>query len=138
MTNVDSIYEVFLSKFDDYTWLVIDKDVIRKLMNTYLKSSISKFKKTCRKELNFNSDGNFTVELSDEEIEILAKLMLIEYLNPKIIKEENLRQNITTKDYNDFSKANLLKNLIALRNEYKYDVEFDISEYDYEEFGGLN
>lgn len=138
MTNVDSIYEVFLSKFDDYTWLVIDKDVIKKLMNTYLKSSIAKFKKTCRKELSFNSDGNFTVELNDDEIGILAKLMLIEYLNPKIIKEENLRQNITTKDYNDFSKANLLKNLIALRDNYKEDVAFDISEYDYDEFGGLN
>lgn len=138
MTNVDEIYAVFLSKFDDYTWLVIDKEVIRRLMNTYLKSSISKFRKTCRKQLVLGVDGNFTESLSDSEIEILAKLMLLEYLNPKIIKEENLRQNITTKDYNDFSKANLLKNLIALRDNYKEEVAFDISEYDYEDFGGLN
>lgn len=137
MTNIDSVYEVFLSKFDDYTWLVIDKDVIRKLMRTYLNSSISKFKKTCKHELVI-TDNVFSVELSDSEIEILAKLMLINYLNPKIIREENLRQNITTKDYNDFSKANLLKNLIALRDSQVEDVEKEISEYDYDGFGGLN
>lgn len=137
MTNIDSVYEVFLSKFDDYTWLVIDKDVIRKLMRTYLNSSISKFKKTCKHELVI-TDNAFSVELTDSEIEILAKLMLINYLNPKIVREENLRQNITTKDYNDFSKANLLKNLIALRDSQIEDVEKEISEYDYDGFGGLN
>ncbi|WP_270504441.1 hypothetical protein [Paraclostridium sordellii] len=137
MTNIEKVYETFLSIIDDYTWLEIDKDIILKLMRNYLDSSIASFD-VCKKDLIIDDLGNFKENLTPLEIKILSRLMLLEYLNPKIIREENLRQSVTTKDYNDFSKANLLKNLIQLKQFYEEDVDKLIIDYDYQDFEGLS
>lgn len=137
MTNIEKVYETFLSIIDDYTWLEIDKDIILKLMRNYLDSSIASFD-VCKKDLIIDDLGNFKENLTPLEIKILSRLMLLEYLNPKILREENLRQSVTTKDYNDFSKANLLKNLIQLKQFYEEDVDKLIIDYDYQDFEGLS
>lgn len=137
MTNIEKVYEAFLGLIDDYTWLNIDKEVIFRLMRNYLDNAIASFE-VCKKDLTIDDSGNFKENLTALEIKILSRLMLLEYLNPKIIREENLRQNITTKDYNDFSKANLLKNLIQLKECYEDDVDELMIDYDYQDFGGLN
>lgn len=136
-TEVNMVYKQFLAMINDKEWLLVDEEVIEDLMFTYLQSRISEFY-ICRKSLELKDDKSFVEDLSPLEIKILSKGMLLEYLNPKIIREENLRQAISTKDYNNLSNANMLAKLLELKRSVKEDYEELLNKYDYSDFEGLN
>lgn len=135
-TKLDDIYRSFLSLIEDKEYLLIDESVLNDLMLTYLESSIASFN-MCRKSLEINGN-EFVENLSFIEKKILSRGMLLDYLNPKIIREENLTQTVTTKDYTNNSNANMLAKLIELRKVIKEEYEELISDYDYNNFEGLN
>lgn len=110
-TPYSDVINVFLGKVTDYNlpkFTDLEKDEI---MFGYLKSSCVKFKRTCLIDLDDRDDTLkiFNKDLNDEIIEILSELMLVEWLKPKVLSSENLRNCLNTKDYSMFSPANLLK-----------------------------
>lgn len=133
----DEVFEHFLSLIEDLKWLSIEDEALDRLMQIYLKSAISSFTQ-CRNKITLQSDGTFNVELSPLEVKILARGMLLEYLMPKIVCQQNLENHISTKDYNDFSKANMLGNLIDLQENIQNQYDRLVAEYDYDDFQGLN
>lgn len=136
-TEVNTIYKQFLAMINDKEWLLVDEEVIEDLMFTYLQGTISKFD-ICRKSLELKDNKSFVEDLSPLEVKILSQGMLLEYLNPKIIREENLRQTISTKDYHDLSNANMLDKLLKLKKSVEEDYEELLNKYDYLDFKGLN
>lgn len=135
-TELDVVYKHFLGKIEDAEWLLIEDVIIYDLMRTYLNTSISLFR-VCEKDLTIVSN-KIVGDLDYLEIEILAKGMLIQYLSPKIICEENLKQAVTSKDYYNPSNANMLDKLIKLKEVTMSEYKQDISDYDYMSFKGLN
>lgn len=136
-TEVKTVYKQFLAMINDKEWLLVDEDVIEDLMFTYLQGTVSEFD-VCRKSLELKDNQSFVEDLSPLEIKILSKGMLLEYLNPKIIREENLRQAISTKDYHNLSNANMLDKLLKLKKIVEEDYEELLNKYDYLDFKGLN
>lgn len=118
-TPYQEVYERFMPKITDYSFIKMNQEEVEENLETYLKSSIIKFrycdKLSDRDELN----KQFNEDLTDEEIEILANLMCVEYLTPKLLTDEFLKQRLSSKDYQLYSQANHIKEIKDLRNQFK-------------------
>ena len=76
----------------------------------------------------------FNLTLTDKEKKILAKLILVEWLNPKLYTLSNLQNQLSSKDFNMFSPANLLKEIKDLYNLTKKEANRMITSYSYSNF----
>ena len=135
-TQVDLIFKKFLSNIEDESWLMIENSVIEDLMYEYLDNATAEFD-TCRKDLTIENDY-IVSDLNNLEILILAKGMILQYLEPKIICEKNLRQDVTSKDFSKLSNANMLDKMIKLKELTRKEFDTLQTKYDYKEFEGLN
>ena len=76
--------------------------------------------------------------LSMNEIMILAWGMVIHYLQPKIKREENLRQFVSDKDFSKLSNANMLMRLMGLEDKARKQLETYQNKYRFKECTGWN
>ena len=137
-TPVGKIFSRFLNQIEDETWLEIDEEIIIELMYDYLNTSIVEFN-VCRKDLTLNLETNEIVsDLDENEMLILAFGMVIHYLTPKILREENLQQMVTSSDFSKLSNANMLDKLIKLRVQIRNDYQMYLHKYELKEFEGFN
>ena len=110
-THVDEIFSRFLSQIEDESLLEIDEEILEELMYDYLCKSIVDFN-VCTKDLRINPRTNEIVsDLEEDEAQILAFGMVMHYLTPKILREENLQQMVTSSDFSKLSNANMLNNV---------------------------
>lgn len=130
-TPYSKIFNLFLNNKISDTFLVsLDKEDVEEILKNLLVSAIVRFRK-CKKDLNNRNDelGEFNIDLSDDEIEILACLMVLSWLEPQINSIELLKQTLSTKDYKLYSQANHLKELLELRKENSIEVDRLIKNY---------
>ena len=137
-TPVDTVFSRFLSQIEDESWLEIDDDILEELMYDYLTKSIVEFN-VCKKDLTLSLETNEIVsDLDENEILILAFGMVIHYLTPKILREENLQQMVTSSDFSKLSNANMLDKLIKLRVQIREDYQMYLHKYELKDFEGFN
>lgn len=130
-TPYSAIDNSFLNKItDDYLLTLINEDLAT-LISKYRASALPKFKQ-CKKLHDRDDELEiFKQTLTDEEIEILANLMVIEWLKPQINSIEILKQSMSTKDYKMYSQANHLNTLIELKKETYAEIDRLIVSYTY-------
>ena len=63
--------------------------------------------------------GYFNSVLTPEEINILARLMYIEWLNRQILNTDVVRQKYSSKDFSLTSQASHLKTLLSAKASYE-------------------
>ena len=137
-TPVQDVYIKFLGMIEDEEWLLVDEDVIEELMLNYLENATVEFTQ-CKKDLSIDYDSLcFYEELSLNEILILAWGMVIHYLQPKIKREENLRQFISDKDFSKLSNANMLAKLMMLEKDARKQLETYQNKYKFKDCVGWN
>ena len=137
-THVEEIFARFLTQIEDETWLEIDEEVLEELMYDYLCKSIVDFN-VCTKDLRINSQTNEIVsDLEEDEAQILAFGMVMHYLTPKILREENLQQMVTSSDFSKLSNANMLDKLLKLRVQIRNDYQMYLHKYELKRFEGFN
>jgi hypothetical protein cdifQCD-6_20548 len=137
-TPVEEIYRKFLGMIEDEEWLLVDEDVIEDLMLNYLENATVEFHQ-CKKDLTIDFNNMcFVEELNMNEILILAWGMVIHYLQPKIKREENLRQFISDKDFSKLSNANMLMRLMGLEDKARKQLEVYQNKYRFKECTGWN
>ena len=137
-TPVEKIFSRFLSQIEDESWLEIDEDILEELMYDYLSKSIIEFN-VCKKDLALDlENGEIISDLDENEILILAFGMVIHYLTPKILREENLQQMVTSSDFSKLSNANMLDKLLKLRVQIRKDYQMYLHKYELKEFEGFN
>ena len=110
-TPYSDIINTFLGKVTDYDLPKFNDLEKYEIMFGFIKSACVKFNRTCLVDLYDRNETmkEFNMDLDDEIIEILSELMLVEWLKPKVLSSENLKNCLNTKDYSMFSPANLLK-----------------------------
>lgn len=93
MTSYDAIYQRFLNKITSFRILELSDSDVQEMMSMWLTSAISKFRK-CKSDLSKRDDEilEFEEDLLDEEQEILALLMVNEWLEPQINSELYINQ----------------------------------------------
>jgi len=129
-TPYTTINVSFLNKISDaYLITMADEELATQLLK-FLNSAVPKFKK-CKQNLSTRDVSGFTVTLTDEEIEILANLMVMEWLRPQVNNLEVLKQSLGSKDFQQFSQANHLKELQSLRKETQSEISKLIVDYSY-------
>lgn len=89
-------------------------------------------------EFSFYDNGYFEDDLTYEEMYILAQGMVIYWLNPKVNREENLKQMVTDSDYKKLSGANMLDKMIKLYEKSLREFRMCMIEYTYNDFAGFN
>lgn len=131
-TPFKEIYDRVYNKISDYSFTKLTQDEVEDVLESFLLSALVKFK-TCKKDLS-NRDltlKQFNEDLTDEEKEILATLICVEYLTPKLITDELLQQRLSTKDYNLYSQANQIKEIRELRDKFKSEANQMMINYSY-------
>ena len=137
-THVDEIFSRFLSQIEDESLLEIDEEILEELMYDYLCKSIVDFN-VCTKDLRINPRTNEIVsDLEEDEAQILAFGMVMHYLTPKILREENLQQMVTSSDFSKLSNANMLDKLLKLRVQIRNDYQMYLHKYELKDFEGFN
>lgn len=116
-TPYSRIYERALAKITDYDLAFLPEDDFRSMLKGWLTSSVSKFRK-CKSDLSNRDDELeiFNVDLADEEIEILALLVVSEWLEPQVNSVLLTHQMFGGKEEKYYAQANQLAELKALRD----------------------
>lgn len=130
-TPYDVVDNSFLTKISDDYLPTIEEEKIEMLVDRYRLSALPRFKQ-CKKLQNRDDDlRQFNDDLTDEEIEIVANLMIVEWLRPFINHADLLKQKMATKDYRVFSSANHIESIRKLKEEIELEVSRMIISYTY-------
>lgn len=133
-TPYSVLYDSVLSKVKDYDFLSLSQSDVYSIMFDYIRPAIVKFK-SCKQDLKNRDDliGQFNIELSDSEIEILSDYMVVVYIDANYIRvPAAMKQQLSSKDFNTFSPSALLEKVTAVRNKYMQEAKQMMIDYSYE------
>ena len=118
MTSFNTIIDKFLSKITDDMYLELtEEDTIRDAKQ-YLLDAIPQFEFPRFALYDYNAEtGVYNVDLTQEEINILAILMKMNWLDRQIASVENTRMKYSGSDFKFTSQANHLAKLLSLKAE---------------------
>lgn len=130
-TPYTEIVDNFIKMITEYklTQLIEeDRDAwIISLMN----SAMAKFQRTNPEKLARLDDTQFVNELDDEEIDIICNLMIVEWLKPYLFSVDNLENLMTTKDWSEYSPANLLRQIRETYDLARLESKKMVKNYTY-------
>lgn len=100
-----------------------------------MNSAISKFK-TITSDLSKRDDESLSFEddLLDVEIEVLAMMMVTEWLEPQLNSELYVSQFYGGKEEKFFAQANQLDKLMSLKEKNEIACKKRIRDYGYQQF----
>lgn len=133
MTSYDVIYQRFLNKITSFKILELSDNDVQEMMLMWLTSAISKFRK-CKSDLSKRDDEilEFEEELLDAEIEILALLMVNEWLEPQINSELYVNQFYGGKEEKFYSQQQHLDKLMDLKQSNHLRAQKLMRDYAYQ------
>lgn len=133
MTSYETIYNRFLNKITSYRILELSDNDVQEMLLEWLNAAIPKFKR-CKTDLSQRDDEllEFDNDLLENEIEILALLMVNEWLEPQINSELNVSQFYGGKEEKFYQQANHLEKLIELKKQNRYEVQKLMRDYAYQ------
>lgn len=133
LTSYEKIYDRFLQKITDYKMLDLTDTEIRQECVKWLSSAIAKFRR-CKNDLSQrdNELETFTIELLDIEIEILATLMVSEWLSPQLNSVLYTSQFFGGKEEKFFAQANQLDKLMTLKGNNDVEAKKLMRDYGYQ------
>ena len=133
MTPYFNVYKRFLRKITDYGLAELSNENMEDIINGYLDSATSLFVK-CKKDLSDRDDEKqtFNEDLTDTEQEIIAKLLVVEWIEPLINSIMNLQPILNDHDFEIYSQANFLKVKLELKTDLKSELDNLIVNYTYD------
>ncbi len=127
-TPFSKIINIFLNEIDDKDLALYDEeDLVKYLDDLTIISGNADFV-YCTKDLSkytestLVTEGSFTENLTLEECNIIAKYVLLRYLNQKINSQDLLRVELGDKDYKLSSGHMLLSALLKLKESTLEDI----------------
>lgn len=143
MTTFSTVYDSFLSKITDDMYMEMSElDTYRMLeelllaaiqrfefprvdltdyeLGTELESTYSGVDSDYREVIAISvSNGNFNANLAQEEINIIAVYMIVEWLSLQLASVENTRMKYSGSDFKFTSQANHMQKLLQLKKDYE-------------------
>ena len=134
-TSYTEVFNEFKDKITDPDLLLFSKDLQVEMLISYMNKAIHKcnrvVRKTCDLSLRDDDILTFQVYMPDEVMDILTEWMTVFWLKPYVNNIENLRNNLSTKDFSVFSPANLLEKIGARYDEARRYARSITNEYSY-------
>ena len=131
-TSFSKVYESFFGKITDDMYMEYTQEDTWGIVQDLLLTAIHKFEFP-RRPLDYtldhheeeDSDGNiftvgaFRAELSNEEINILATYMIVEWMGHQLASVENTRMKYSGSDFKFTSQANHMQKLLQMKKDYE-------------------
>lgn len=117
-TQFDAIYDRFLGKITDDMYMEWTLEDTQKDLKNILIDAIPNFEFPRFPLYDYDLDNNsYNIDLTSEEIHILALLMYNTWLQRQIASIENIRMKYSGADFKMTSQANHLDKLMKLKQE---------------------
>ena len=117
-TPFSVVYDAFLSKITDDMYMEITESETEALLSELLEGAIHWFEFP-RVNLGARTEIEFLIELSKEEINILATYMIVEWIGQQLATVELIRMKYSGSDFKFTSQANHMHKLKDLQKEYE-------------------
>lgn len=118
MTEFQKVYDCFLGKITDDMYLEWTEEDTLKDIESIFFNSIPNFEFPRFRLYSYNEEKTaFEDNLTEEEINILALLMVKTWLDRQIASVENIRMKYSGSDFKMTSQANHLSKLLDLKEE---------------------
>lgn len=126
-TPLQDIYDAFLSKIEADDWMLTEEEnVVTEDWRMLLNAAIMQFRYP-RVSLDYDKESAvFTEDLGNDEIQILANLMKLEWIRRCISTWDNIRQLYSDKD---FSQANFLDKLNKTGEQVRDECRLMLDRY---------
>ena len=129
-TPFETVYKYFMKKIEAYDVLGLTDEEINEDNLDKLMVAMGNF--TTLKGVTLDLDyEEFSRELTQLEINILSLWMLTEWIKPRLLTEENLYNRLGSKDYKNYSPANMLDKLTALKQEVDNEAHYWTKKYSF-------
>lgn len=132
MTTFETIYNKALIKLEDPTLAMLPEEDLENMLHDYLTSAIAKFRK-CEHDLSDRDEElkQFNVDLSDLEQEILAIMMVREWIAQRLHSVTNVLQVFSGKEEKYYSQAQHISELRALDESLQIEAQKLSRDYTY-------
>ena len=132
MTSYETIYNRALSKIEDPMLIQLPEEDFENMLHGWLTSAIAKHRK-CTHDLSDRDDElrQFNVDLTDIEQEILAILMVREWLAPQLNSVTLTSQVFGGKEEKFYAQANHLSELRELDERLRLEAQQLSRDYTY-------
>lgn len=133
-TNYSDVYDFFLSKVSEYSFINLNQSDLELQLLKYLRSSVVSFSKS-KVDLRNRDDiaQVFNIDLNDDEKEVLSTFMIYHFMTAKVFDSSNYKQMMSDGDFKIYSQANHLKALSELRKGMKKEAGKLMTEYGYKD-----
>ena len=119
-TKFETIYNRFFSKVTDDMYMELDKTQTEGMVGELFENALPWFEFPRVDLYNFDKENQtYNIELSNEEINIIAVYMLVEWLTQQLVTVENARMKYSGSDFKFTSQANHMAKLLALKKDYE-------------------
>lgn len=129
-TPLTEVYDFFLSKVTDYSFIQLNSTGdLDDILYNHLRSAIVRFT-NCTQDLTVDETvGQFNVDLSLHEKEILSQIMVLSYVSGKILTVKNMEQMLSEREYRNYSQANHLKEMLSLKSSIQLEISDLLNSY---------
>ena len=119
-TEFNIVYDCFYSKITDDMYMELDEAQTASMTRELLLNALPWFEFPRIDIYNYDLKKNcFNVNLSNEEINIIATYMIVEWFNQQLASVEVARMKYSGNDFKFTSQANHMSKLLAVKKEYE-------------------
>ena len=136
--SYDTFTGAFLSKITEYDLLQIAPETQEEIVSGYMKRAISEFQHFCDVDLPTVADDtseeygvDVPVGEEDEIVDIISEGMVVQWLKRYVYHQELLENTLNTRDYTNYSAANLLYRVRETYTHAQNDFKQMMREYTY-------
>ena len=120
ITSFSSVFDTFLSKITDDMYMELSEEETLPLQEELLMSALPHFEFPRKDIFNFDKENQtFNVDLSLEEINIIAVYMMVEWFSIQLASVEMTRMKYSGSDFKFTSQANHMSKLLVLKKDYE-------------------
>ena len=134
----DAVIGAFLSKITEFDMINMESANREEMVGGYMRRAVSEFDRICKQDLTSSYDdtnGVFAVDVddatADEVINILSEGMVVQWLKPYVYQQELLQNILNTRDFTQYSPAELLMRVGNAYRRAQKDYTQMIREYSY-------
>lgn len=133
----DMFTSVFLDKVTEYDFIHLDEYDRNSIVDGYMKRACSQFDKVCKHDLSNRDDltRRFNIDIPEDEIDevldIVSEGMLVQWMKPYAYKQDNLVLLLNTKDFTNYSPAELFKQVNSAYTAVRRHFTNMMREYSY-------
>lgn len=119
-TLLTTIYDAFFSKITDDMYMELSEDDTKKIVVDIFENSLHWFEFPRFNIYDYNLEfEEYNLELTKEEINIIATYMVVEWIGQQLASIELIRMKYSGSDFKFTSQANHMHKLTNLQKEYE-------------------